>query len=147
MWTKQFFFKILKSTNTLSFTTSQARVKEEKEDKRETPTMPVTGQYTWSEKSDVLVVKIPLKGVSPKTVDIFCTENILKVNYAPFLIDILLHGTIDPNHHRASVKDGVLDIKLYKQIRGVWGQIESELVGKDDTAEETVRECMCECMH
>ena len=101
--------------------------------------MPVAGQFTWTEKSDHLVVKVPLKGVSPKNVDIFCTENILKVNYAPFLIDILLYAPIDPNQHRAKVKDGVLEIKLFKQTRGTWGQIDSELVDKDKEAASIAR--------
>ena len=61
--------------------------------------MPVTGQYTFTETDLSLNVEIPLKGVSPKKVDIFCAEGMLKVNFAPYLIDILLHKRIDPRRH------------------------------------------------
>ena len=61
--------------------------------------MPLTGQYTFAETESALTIAIPLKGVSPKKVDIFCAEGLLKVNYAPYLIDILLLKKIDPRRH------------------------------------------------
>lgn len=33
--------------------------------------MPLTGNYEWQEKKDVIQIQIPLKGVSPAKVDIF----------------------------------------------------------------------------
>jgi hypothetical protein len=35
--------------------------------------MPLIGEYTWTEKKDLLKVHIPLKGVSISKVDIFGT--------------------------------------------------------------------------
>ena len=66
----------------------------EKEEK-----MPLTGQYTFAETESALTITIPLKGVSPKKVDIFCAGDLLKVNFAPYLIDVLLLKQIDPRRH------------------------------------------------
>ena len=45
--------------------------------------MPVTGEYSYTEKTDRLIVSIPLKGSAPSKVDIFVTSSTLKVNYSP----------------------------------------------------------------
>jgi dyslexia susceptibility 1 candidate gene 1 protein len=97
--------------------------------------MPVTGQYAWTEKADHVVVKVFLKGVSPKKVDIFCTENILKVNYAPYLVDILLFSTIDPLKHKAVVKEGVLEVKLFKKVPAIWGFLELQETSEEQAIE------------
>ena len=76
--------------------------------------MPVTGQYSFSEKADKVVVQVPLKGCSPAKVDIFVTTTTLKINYAPNLIDIVLSGTVDAVRHKAKVKEGVLHVTLLK---------------------------------
>lgn len=125
--------------------------------------MPVSGQYTFTETPLSLNVAIPLKGVSPKKVDIFCGESLLKVNFAPYLIDVLLHKRIDPKRHTgkkmgaqypichisavisiadgiiicsallcmlyftATVKEGMLNVILYKADKGIWGQMESDV--------------------
>ena len=41
--------------------------------------MPIKGAYTWSEKSDSLLVSVPLKGVSAKLVDIVVSATTVKV--------------------------------------------------------------------
>ena len=98
--------------------------------------MPIKGEYTWTEKSDCLVVRVPLKGVSPKKVDIFCTENILKVNFVPYLVDILLHASVDSLKHKAIVKEGYLEIKLLKKVPGLWGVLECQVDAKDELVEK-----------
>ena len=32
--------------------------------------MPLSGTYEWSQKNDLLKIKVPLKGISPSKVDI-----------------------------------------------------------------------------
>lgn len=43
-------------------------------------------------------------------------------------MDVVLHGEIDPLRHKASVKDGVLNVKLFKKTPGTWG----EFIASDD---------------
>lgn len=88
--------------------------------------MPITGLYTWTEKIDIVKIFIPLKGSSPKNVDIFVTSSTLKVNFSPYIVDILLFSTIDPLKHKATVKDGSLHVTIYKAAvsKGLWGELE-----------------------
>jgi dyslexia susceptibility 1 candidate gene 1 protein len=88
--------------------------------------MPVTASYTWSEKKDSIKVLLPLKGVSANKVDILVSSATLKVNFAPFILDIVLLKEIDSVKHKASVKDGVLHITLCKKESGLWGSLEAE---------------------
>eukprot|EP01036_Dinobryon_divergens_P008309 gene8309-11093_t len=94
--------------------------------------MPITGSYEYSEKNDRVKISIPLKGASPAKVDIFVTTSTLKVNYAPYLLDIILKGKIDAVRHKASVKDGILNITLFKIENALWGNLEA--IVEDDEA-------------
>lgn len=92
--------------------------------------MPIQGDYTWLEKQEYLKISVPLKGTSPKSVDVFVTAESLKVNYAPFIVDILLHSRVDPNRQKAVVKEGVLLITLFKEdSTSTWGRLVSEITG------------------
>ena len=87
--------------------------------------MPVSGEYTWSETSESIEVLIPLKGVSPKKVDVFTASTILKVSYSPFLLDLNLHAEIIVDKCKAILKDGILRILLTKpdDKKVLWGQL------------------------
>lgn len=47
----------------------------------------------------------------------------LKVNFAPYILDLVLFKEIDSVRHKATVKDGVLNITLCKKEVGVWGTL------------------------
>ena len=85
--------------------------------------MPLNGVYEWSEKNDSLTLTIPLKGVSPSIVDIVATVATLKINYSPYIIDLVLNGHIDHNQHKAKVKDGKLIVTVKKINIGKWGEL------------------------
>ncbi len=51
--------------------------------------------------------------------------SILKVNYAPYIIEIVLNGHVDQSKKKASVKNGNLCIVLHKESPGIWGQLEA----------------------
>lgn len=53
------------------------------------------------------------------------TPSTLKVNYSPYLLDIILSNEIDPIKHKASVKDGLLQINLYKKHHIHWETLEA----------------------
>jgi hypothetical protein len=93
--------------------------------------MPITASYTWSEKRDSVKVLVPLKGVSAAKADVLVSSSTLKVNFAPYLLDIVLLNEIDSLKHKASVKDGVLLITLFKKESVLWGKLEREGT-KDD---------------
>lgn len=82
--------------------------------------MPLTGTYDWVDKGDTVNVVIPLKGVAPGKVDILATKSTLKVNYSPYIIDVVLSAQIDPVQHKARVKNGILTITLKKIVASKW---------------------------
>mgnify|MGYP003385860461 CR=1 FL=1 len=82
--------------------------------------MPLSGTYEWVDKVDSVNVIIPLKGVAPAKVDIVATKSTLKVNYSPYIIDVVLSGQIDPVQHKARVKNGSLTITLKKVVASKW---------------------------
>jgi dyslexia susceptibility 1 candidate gene 1 protein len=82
--------------------------------------MPLTGTYEWVDRIDTINVVIPLKGVAPSKVDIVATKSTLKVNYSPYIIDVVLSGQIDPIQHKARVKNGSLTITLKKIVASKW---------------------------
>mmetsp|Transcript_7589 Transcript_7589/g.12782 ORF Transcript_7589/g.12782 Transcript_7589/m.12782 type:complete len:815 (-) Transcript_7589:130-2574(-) len=89
--------------------------------------MPIKAAYTWSEKKDTIKVLVPLKGVSASKADIIVSSSTLKVNFAPYLLDLVLLKEIDSLRHKASVKDGVLHITLCKkEVNTMWGTLEAE---------------------
>lgn len=87
--------------------------------------MPISGEYTWTETIDAINVLIPLKGVSPKKVDVFTASTILKVAYSPFLIDLDLYNELELEKCRAILKDGTLIVHLAKKDgqHELWGQL------------------------
>jgi len=94
--------------------------------------MPIAGTYSWSEKNDRVILNIPLKGCSPAKVDIFCTSSTLKVNYSPYILDLVLRGPINAVKHKATVKEGVLTVTLFKAgSEGLWGTL---LASDEDSA-------------
>ena len=102
--------------------------------------MPITGLFSWSEKNDNLKLVVPLKGTSPKKVDILVTSSTLKINYAPYIVNIVLFSSIDPIKHKATIKDGDLHVTLYKiaQSKGLWGSLENK--SEDKTLITKIRE-------
>ena len=99
--------------------------------------MPLLGNYTFTEKKDKCFVQIPLKGVAPNKVDIFVTNSKLKVNYSPYIVDIVLYGAIDSLKHKATVKEGALHLTLFKQntASALWGTLEADPEDKEKLAE------------
>ena len=86
--------------------------------------MPIAGQYTWSETGSHIEIVIPLKGISHKKVDVFTASNILKVSFAPFMLDLNLYKEIDEENSRAVFKNGTLKICLSKKESGtLWNQL------------------------
>ena len=98
--------------------------------------MPSIGMYTWTEKDDQIKIIIPLKNSSPSKVDIFVTSSTLKVNFPPYIMDIILRFPVDPFKHKATVKDGNLRVILYKtdESAGFWGNLEDDTEDKSTIA-------------
>ena len=88
--------------------------------------MPIQPKYTWRECSSKVELTVPLKGASPKIVDIILCSNHLKVSWPPYLLDLPLAENIDADsaESKALVKAGTLHITLVKLEEGkTWGNL------------------------
>ena len=91
-----------------------------------TISMHVSGVYSWTQTKKSIDISIPLKGVSPKKIDILLTETYIKVSYRPFLLEIDLFKAVDEVSSRAVLKSGTLIIHLRKkddESGGDWDSI------------------------
>lgn len=96
--------------------------------------MPISGYYTWNENEEVIFMKVPLKGVPKKKVDVFVSLNMLKISYSPFLIQLLLFGDVDDKRSRAIYDQGELKLCIHKVRAGIWGELLFD--GSDKEKEE-----------
>ena len=69
------------------------------------------------------------------------TATTFKVNFSPYIIDVVLCGSIDPIKHKATVKGGVLSVKLFKAapIGALWGKFHVIEVDSHDIDTATVK--------
>ncbi|XP_005996227.1 dynein assembly factor 4, axonemal [Latimeria chalumnae] len=101
--------------------------------------MPVlVKDYTWSQTESLVYITVPLKGVKPGKTDIFCTEDYLKVNFPPFLFEVILHAPIDDTKSSAKIRNGVVTFTLCKKEMIVWESL--AIVKADKERKQQIRE-------
>mmetsp|Transcript_16576 Transcript_16576/g.33040 ORF Transcript_16576/g.33040 Transcript_16576/m.33040 type:complete len:621 (-) Transcript_16576:51-1913(-) len=93
---------------------------------------PLTGDFTWTETATVLKIAVPLHNVAAKQVDCVTTSDYIKISYGNWLIHLDLFGTVDDavKSSKATVKQGVLTLKVAKAAKGLWGRLEVEGKGE-----------------
>eukprot|EP00750_Incisomonas_marina_P018518 INCI2991.1.p1 GENE.INCI2991.1~~INCI2991.1.p1 ORF type:complete len:749 (-),score=195.21 INCI2991.1:1721-3868(-) len=88
--------------------------------------MPITGTFTWKQTPLYIHLAIPLKGTSPKDVDVYVSRLYVKVNFSPYLTEIdLLHPVYDESAAQAAVvRNGELCIRLKKMQPASWPSLQ-----------------------
>ena len=95
--------------------------------------------FTWNESSKTLYITVPLKGVKPSKVDIFTTEEYIKVHYPPYFFDVWLNQRVNDSTSRAEVGNGAVLFKLEKENEGLWVNLQHPESG-DKNLMKKVRE-------
>lgn len=85
--------------------------------------MPISGQYSWEESQDDIIIYIPFRGKSIKKADLFVADRVLKVSHPPFLLDLNLNKEIQTKTCKAILKDSKLIINLKKISSGLWHKL------------------------
>jgi dyslexia susceptibility 1 candidate gene 1 protein len=80
--------------------------------------MPISVPYSWSQTASRVEVVIPLKGSSPKCLDVFLTPAYLKASFHPYLVQLDLPGSINVEASKAVVRDGEVRLTLVKEEAG-----------------------------
>ncbi|OWF47556.1 dyslexia susceptibility 1 candidate gene 1 protein homolog [Mizuhopecten yessoensis] len=82
--------------------------------------------YTWDETENAVFITVPLKGVKSHNVNIFSTEEYIKVSCPPYLFECLLFAEVDDRKGVAQVGNGAVVFKIFKKEPGIWGQLFSD---------------------
>ncbi|XP_013406783.1 dynein assembly factor 4, axonemal [Lingula anatina] len=81
--------------------------------------------YTWEETESNVNIVVPLKGVKSHKVDIFSTEEYLKVSYPPYFFEVLLFAPVEDTKSSAQVGNGAVVFNLTKKEPVLWSQLQS----------------------
>lgn len=97
----------------------------------------IVKDYTWQETEGELIICLPLKGVSSTKVDIFSTDQYIKVSYPPYLFEVHLLKPVVEAQSTAKIGNGVITFRLIKIEPGHWSRLHSqESEDKDAMAEK-----------
>ncbi|XP_062922580.1 dynein assembly factor 4, axonemal [Mobula hypostoma] len=95
--------------------------------------------YTWEQVESKVFITVPLKGVGAGKADIFCAEDYVKVNFPPFLFEVLLYASIDESKSSAKVGNGAVTFTLHKRESRMWEQLITAEVNKEKLQEKRER--------
>ncbi|XP_075225523.1 dynein axonemal assembly factor 4 [Lycorma delicatula] len=83
--------------------------------------------YTWKQTDDLIIIRVPLKGMDPSKADIFTCDNFIKVHYPPFLFELCLRDIINEEASKCRIVKGEIIFELIKQEEGPWDVLEAPL--------------------
>ncbi|XP_072818490.1 dynein axonemal assembly factor 4 isoform X2 [Vicugna pacos] len=103
------------------------------------PGMPLqVSDYSWQQTEAAVFISVPLRGVSVRDADVFCTESYLKVNSPPFLFEVFLYAPIDDENSKAKIGNDTVVFTLYKKEAAMWETL--SLSGVDKEMMQRMRE-------
>ncbi|XP_048887455.1 dynein assembly factor 4, axonemal [Brienomyrus brachyistius] len=79
--------------------------------------------YSWTQTPSSICLTIPLKGTNPRKVDVFATDEYLKVHFPPFLLEVFFSEAIDDDTSVAKIGNGVAVLTLRKKEDRMWEQL------------------------
>ncbi|XP_062326534.1 dynein assembly factor 4, axonemal [Osmerus eperlanus] len=80
----------------------------------------VVKDHTWTQTESMVYINVPLKGVKAGKVDIFSTDEYLKVHFPPFLFEAFLFEPINDDKSSAKIGNGVAVFTLQKKTERLW---------------------------
>ncbi|XP_041366391.1 dynein assembly factor 4, axonemal-like [Gigantopelta aegis] len=102
----------------------------------------VVKDFTWDQNDTTVFVTVPLKGVKANKVDIFSSEEYLKVSYPPYIFECLLEAPVDDETSTAQVGNGAVLFKLKKKDPAQWSNLQSEQAADKDVMRQKRQEAI-----
>nr|XP_045016592.1 dynein axonemal assembly factor 4 isoform X2 [Jaculus jaculus]XP_045016593.1 dynein axonemal assembly factor 4 isoform X2 [Jaculus jaculus] len=96
------------------------------------------GDYSWQQTEAAVFLSLPLRGVSVRDADVFCSESYLKVNFPPFLFEAFLYAPIDDAISKAKIGNDTILFTLYKKEAVMWESLLAS--GADKEMKQRIRE-------
>ena len=102
--------------------------------------MPIHVQEdSWEQTASLILIRLPLKNVSRKLVDVFGSPEYIKVSYSPFLYEAYLAGVIDDLSSSIEITDNQIILKLTKSSSETWPVL-THTSAEDKTVMRIVRQ-------
>uniref|UniRef100_A0A1B6KSX5 Dynein axonemal assembly factor 4 n=1 Tax=Graphocephala atropunctata TaxID=36148 RepID=A0A1B6KSX5_9HEMI len=83
--------------------------------------------YNWRQTEELVIIYVPLKGVSVKNIDIFTSSCYLKIHSPPFLFEVCLWQPVVESECSCTVVDGEATFRLVKKLAASWPQLAADL--------------------
>ncbi|XP_074632402.1 dynein axonemal assembly factor 4-like isoform X1 [Acropora palmata] len=88
--------------------------------------------YLWEETEETVFIYVPLKGVPANRVDIFSSDDYIKVSFPPYIFEVFLHSEVEDAKSKAIFCDGMIKFQLVKKNPVQWNNLQvAELVDKE----------------
>ena len=80
--------------------------------------MPIGAEYTWNQTEESIEIQISLKGTPARQVDVYISDVLVKINFAPYLLQLDLCKPVlfDKSVARFDQRDGKLHLTLPKAV-------------------------------
>ncbi|KAH3858094.1 hypothetical protein DPMN_100713 [Dreissena polymorpha] len=92
----------------------------------------IVKDFSWEQTDKVLFITVPLKGVKANKVDIFSSEEYLKISYPPYLFECFLYAPVHDSDSVAQIGNGAVVFKLLKKDGEKWPQLQSDIINDKD---------------
>nr|XP_049706397.1 dynein axonemal assembly factor 4-like [Helicoverpa armigera] len=106
----------------------------------------IVKDYTWSQTSSKIHIRVPLNPVSHEKVDLFPTDKYIKANFSPFLFEVFLLHDVDIKKSKCLVKEDLIILDLVKTEEIEWECLEKELTKADKMKirQEMIEKCQAQ---
>lgn len=104
----------------------------------------IVKDFTWSQSSNTVHIRVRLNPVRHEKVDLFPTDKYIKANFSPFLFEVFLLHDVNIKKSKCLVNDDELILDLAKVEDIVWECLEKELT-KDEKMkirQEVLEKCL-----
>ena len=87
--------------------------------------MPISAEYSWSQTEETIEIQVALKGTPSRKVNVYISDLLVKVNFAPYLLQLDLYKsvTFDKSVARFDQRDGKLHLSLPKAMSSESGSM------------------------
>ena len=93
--------------------------------------MPISPAYSWTETATTVTVTAECRGASTAKTDTYSSPYYVSVNTPPYFLELDLKGAIDGTRSVATVRQGVVTLKLFKAVEGQWDRLITDLAREE----------------
>ncbi|KAJ9591791.1 hypothetical protein L9F63_001727, partial [Diploptera punctata] len=92
----------------------------------------VVDDYTWRQTDNMVVIRVPLKGVSRNKVDVFSDDIYIKVTFYVLIINLIylkffLSSSVNEGKSECTISEDEIVFQLHKMENGTWEKLEADL--------------------